>query len=74
MEHLTISDWHEEVNPDQIVISVNNGKQLTIRSKNCRSPKIYQLWLQMLDVYHTNPSAKQKVDTAISEMHDKKYN
>lgn len=65
MKNLTISNWHEEVNPNRIVINVNNGKKLIIKNTK---PKNYQTWLQMLDLYKTNTTAKFQIDRAITQM------
>ena len=73
-EGLKVKDWHEETRPDKIVIKTSNGKTLEITPKRSSSEKSYQAWLQILDLYKTNPKAASHVDKTISQMANESVN
>ena len=63
------ADWDEYVNPNYVVIRLTNGKSVKISEKKIKGGKqTYQLILQLLDNYTTNPKAKQYLDKIVTQI------
>ena len=59
-ENLTITDWDEFVNPDYVLLTLSNGKQLKITKQHIKGGKAsYQSILTLLDNMESNPKAKE---------------
>lgn len=59
-ENLTITDWDEYVNPDYVLLTLSNSKQLKIGKQHIKGGKAsYQSILTLLDNMESNPKAKE---------------
>jgi hypothetical protein len=71
-ENLTITDWDEFVNPDHVVLTLSNGKQLKIAKQNIKGGKAsYQAILTLLDNMGRNPKAMEAMLKLVNAMADK---
>ncbi len=71
-ENLTITDWDEFVNPDHVMLTLSNGKQLKIAKQNIKGGKAsYQAILTLLDNMGRNPKAMEAMLKLVNAMADK---
>jgi hypothetical protein len=71
-ENLTITDWDEFVNPDHVVLTLSNGKQLKIAKQNIKGGKAsYQAILTLLDNMGRDPKAMEAMLRVVNAMADK---
>ena len=71
-ENLTITDWDEFVNPDHVVLTLSNGKQLKIAKQNIKGGKAsYQAILTLLDNMGRDPKAMEAMLKVVDAMADK---
>ena len=71
-ENLTITDWDEFVNPDHVVLTLSNGKQLKIAKQNIKGGKAsYQAILTLLDNMGRNPKAMEAMLKLVNAMADR---
>jgi hypothetical protein len=71
-ENLTITDWDEFVNPDHVMLTLSNGKQLKIANQNIKGGKTsYQAILTLLDNMGRNPKAMEAMLKLVNAMADK---
>lgn len=71
-ENLTITDWDEFVNPDHVMLTLSNGKQLKIAKQNIKGGKnSYQAILTLLDNMDRNPKAMEAMLKLVNAMADK---
>jgi hypothetical protein len=71
-ENLTITDWDEFVNPDHVMLTLSNGKQLKIAKQNIKGGKAsYQAILTLLDNMARNPKAMEAMLKLVNAMADK---
>ena len=70
-ENLTITDWDEFVNPDHVMLTLSNGKQLKIAKQNIKGGKAsYQAILTLLDNMGRNPKAAEAMLKLVNAMAD----
>jgi phosphoribosylformylglycinamidine (FGAM) synthase-like amidotransferase family enzyme len=71
-ENLTITDWDEFVNPDHVVLTLSNGKQLKIAKQNIKGGKnSYQAILTLLDNMGRDPKAMEAMLKLVNAMADR---
>ncbi len=71
-ENLTITDWDEFVNPDHVILTLSNGKQLKIAKQNIKGGKAsYQAILTLLDNMSRNPKAMEAMLKLVNAMYDR---
>jgi len=71
-ENLTITDWDEFVNPDHVMLTLSNGKQLKIAKQNIKGGKAsYQAILTLLDNMARNPKAMEAMLKLVNAMADR---
>ena len=71
-ENLTITDWDEFVNPDHVVLTLSNGKQLKIAKQNIKGGKnSYQAILTLLDNMGRDPKAMEAMLKLVNAMTDR---
>jgi len=71
-ENLTITDWDEFVNPDHVILTLSNGKQLKIAKQNIKGGKAsYQAILTLLDNMDRNPKAMEAMLKLVNAMYDR---
>jgi len=71
-EDLTITDWDEFVNPDHVLLTLSNGKQLKIAKQNIKGGKAsYQAILTLLDNMGRDPKAMEAMLKLVNTMADK---
>ena len=71
-ENLTITDWNEFVNPDHVVLTLSNGKQLKIAKQNIKGGKnSYQAILTLLDNMGRDPKAMEAMLKLVNAMADR---
>ena len=71
-ENLTITDWDEFVNPDHVMLTLSNGKQLKIAKQNIKGGKnSYQAILTLLDNMGRDPKAMEAMLKLVNAMTDR---
>ena len=71
-ENLTITDWDEFVNPDHVVLTLSNGKELKIAKQNIKGGKAtYQAILTLLDNMGRDPKAMEAMLKLVNAMADR---
>jgi hypothetical protein len=71
-ENLTITDWDEFVNPDHVMLTLSNGKQLKIAKQNIKGGKAsYQAILTLLDNMGRNTKAMDAMLKLVNAMADR---
>lgn len=71
-ENLTITDWDEFVNPDHVMLTLSNGKQLKIAKQNIKGGKnSYQAILTLLDNMGRDPKAMEAMLKLVNAMADR---
>ena len=68
-EDISIADWDEYVNPDYVLLTLSNGKQLKITKQHIKGGKAsYQSILTLLDNMESNPKAKEAMLKLVDAM------
>ena len=68
-EDISIADWDEYVNPDYVLLTLSNGKQLKITKQQIKGGKAsYQSILTLLDNMESNPKAKEAMLKLVDAM------
>ena len=68
-ENTTIIDWDEYRNPDHVLLTLSNGKQLKITKQHIKGGKAaYQSVLTLLDNMESNPKAKEAMLKLVNAM------
>ena len=68
-ENLTITDWDEFRNPDHLLLTLSNGKQLKIAKQQIKGGRAaYESIITLLDNMESNPKAKEAMLKLVNAM------